>query len=46
VFLVDLLNYSFFSDPGAAPFAVLYQGQEHTGYWSLCAAINRALEVP
>ncbi|CAG8488579.1 3004_t:CDS:10, partial [Ambispora gerdemannii] len=53
IFLVDLLNFSFWSDldkedtPGhSCPdrFTVLYNDRSHTGYWSLCAAINRALQ--
>ncbi|KAK9479218.1 hypothetical protein V1514DRAFT_292118 [Lipomyces japonicus] len=52
IFLVDLLNFSFWSDvdtndTGRAStqrFTVVLDGQEWTGYWSLCAAVNRAIE--
>lgn len=38
--MVDLLNFSFWSD---TPYYVIHEGTQYTGYWSLCAAINRAL---
>ena len=48
IFLVDLLNFSFWSDldrddTGNCPdrFSVSFNDQLYTGYWSLCAAINR-----
>jgi hypothetical protein len=52
IFLVDLLNFSFWSDTdlqdsglaSSQRFAVAYNDKEYTGYWSLCAAINRALD--
>ncbi|CAG8453188.1 7738_t:CDS:1 [Acaulospora colombiana] len=50
IFLVDLLNFSFWSEfdgeEGAqnSRFSVSFDGKQYTGYWSLCAAINRALE--
>ena len=45
IFLMDLLNFSFWSD-GALPkhYAVEYRGKAWTGYWSLVAAIQRALD--
>ncbi|KAL8905742.1 MAG: hypothetical protein Q9207_002456 [Kuettlingeria erythrocarpa] len=46
IFLVDLLNFCFWSenpDPIQC-FSVEHQGQIFTGYWSLVAAISRALE--
>ena len=46
IFLMDLLNFSFWSD-GEGPnatFAIEYCGKRRTGYWSLVACINRALE--
>ncbi len=39
IFLVDTLNFSFWTESGLAAFAC----EGHTGYWSLCAAVNRAL---
>ncbi|KAL8943915.1 MAG: hypothetical protein Q9211_000799 [Gyalolechia sp. 1 TL-2023] len=46
IFLMDLLNFCFWSgspDP-AKYFSVDYHGQTFTGYWSLVAALHRALE--
>lgn len=43
IFMVDLLNFSFWTPPGETPYTVLLDGVAYTGYWSLCAAINRAL---
>lgn len=42
IFTVDTLNFSFWQDEPR--FMVRYLGQEWTGYWSMVAAINRALE--
>ncbi|KAG9286768.1 hypothetical protein G9A89_012318 [Geosiphon pyriformis] len=52
IFLVDLLNFSFWSefDPQEKGtsclerFGISFNGKRYTGYWSLCAAINRALK--
>ncbi|KAH8548955.1 hypothetical protein BGW37DRAFT_160671 [Umbelopsis sp. PMI_123] len=52
IFLVDLLNFSFWSDrdpddksvPHPERYAVEYQGVNYTGYWALCACINRAIQ--
>ncbi|KAL8782396.1 MAG: hypothetical protein Q9213_005399 [Squamulea squamosa] len=46
IFLMDLLNFCFWSDSPDPQqrFAIEYQGQQWTGYWSLVAAIHRALE--
>ena len=42
IFLVDLLNFSFWPErQSLKEFSV----EGHRGYWSLCAAINRALHV-
>uniref|UniRef100_A0A060SZL4 Queuosine 5'-phosphate N-glycosylase/hydrolase n=1 Tax=Blastobotrys adeninivorans TaxID=409370 RepID=A0A060SZL4_BLAAD len=49
---VDLLNFSFWSDVdekdsgtrGSGRYSVEYNGTHYTGYWSLVAAINRALD--
>jgi hypothetical protein len=47
IFLVDLLNFSFFSDETdpEKQFYITYKDKKYTGYWSLCAAVNRALEA-
>ncbi|CAO3636469.1 unnamed protein product [Cunninghamella blakesleeana] len=52
IFLVDLLNFSFWSDIDSEDkskshpdrYAIKYNGVSYTGYWSLCAAINKALD--
>ena len=46
IFFMDLLNFSFWSEHQDSKecFAVEYHGQIFTGYWSLVAAIHRALE--
>ncbi|THD24928.1 putative cobyrinic acid a c-diamide synthase [Fasciola hepatica] len=41
IFVTDLLNFSFWSEPS---YSVEYRGEIHTGYWALCAAVNRAIE--
>lgn len=53
IFTIDLLNFSFWSDyddhdtghPSSQRFSVKYKDAVYTGYWSLVAAINRALEA-
>lgn len=52
IFTIDTLNFSFWSDyddndtgkPSSQRFTVEYNGTQYTGYWSLCAAINKALD--
>lgn len=44
IFLVDLWNFSFWSDHPTEIACILYQGKPYTGYWSLCAAVDRALD--
>lgn len=52
IFTIDTLNFSFWSDidkkdtgnPASKSFAIEYKGNTYTGYWSLCAAINKALD--
>ena len=46
IFLMDLINFSFWSEEKepAQRFAVEFRGKRWTGYWSLCAAIQRALD--
>ncbi len=44
IFVVDTLNFAFWSDSEEL-FTVDYNGTLHNGYWSLCAAINRALDA-
>ena len=45
IFTMDLLNFSFWSErPDAERFCVDYRGKRWTGYWSLVAALQRALD--
>ncbi|KAE8356329.1 hypothetical protein BDV28DRAFT_127122 [Aspergillus coremiiformis] len=45
IFTMDLLNFSFWSElPDEKRFAIEYRGKRWTGYWSLVAALQRALE--
>lgn len=45
IFTMDLLNFSFWSDrPEGKRFAVSYRDKTWTGYWSLVAALQRALD--
>ncbi|KAF2667596.1 hypothetical protein BT63DRAFT_456898 [Microthyrium microscopicum] len=43
VFTVDLLNFCFWPE-GEEGFVVEYKGGRWSGYWSLCAALWRALD--
>lgn len=44
IFLVDTLNFSFWSEDDECKYMVELDGVHHTGYWSLCAAVNRAIK--
>jgi len=45
IFTMDLLNFSFWSTKSEEErFAVEYRGRKWTGYWSLVAALQRALD--
>jgi Potential Queuosine, Q, salvage protein family len=54
IFTIDLLNFSFWSDGkagggvggdgGGEPFGAEYRGKMWTGYWSLVACLQRALD--
>lgn len=45
IFVMDLLNFSFWSEkPENERYAVEYRGKTWTGYWSLVACLQRALE--
>lgn len=45
IFIMDLLNFSFWSEQSEEDrFAVEYRGKKWTGYWSLVACLQRALE--
>lgn len=43
VFMMDLLNYSFWQSPHEERYKVTYNGTTYTGYWTLNACILRAL---
>ena len=45
VFLVTTLNFNFWAPEGTAKYGVRHGGVMYDGYFSLCAAINRALDV-
>ena len=45
IFTMDLLNFSFWSEKDDEErYAVEYKGKKWTGYWSLVAALQRALD--
>lgn len=45
IFAMDLLNFSFWSEKGEDDrFALSYREKKWTGYWSLVAALQRALD--
>lgn len=45
IFTMDLLNFCFWSEEAPAErFSVEYRGKTWTGYWSLVAALQRALD--
>ncbi|CAH8579632.1 unnamed protein product [Schistosoma curassoni] len=43
IFVTSLLNFSFWSKSQDS-FEVLYCNKIYTGYWALCAAVNRAID--
>lgn len=43
IFLVDTLNFCFWTQNGDH-WSVTWKGKKYTGYFALCAAVNRALE--
>ena len=46
IFTMDLLNFSFWSYKDSNErFAVAYKGKKWTGYWSLVASLQRALDA-
>ena len=44
IFLIDTMNYAFWTENGKIPFTVSYNGKNWTGYWSLCAAIKKYID--
>ena len=43
--VLDTLNFSFWTEENVEPWTVRFEGRNYTGYWALCASINRALKV-
>ncbi|KAJ2489970.1 hypothetical protein IWW37_003518 [Coemansia sp. RSA 2050] len=44
IFVVDALNFSFWTDQATTrQYSVTLDGKRYRGYWTLCAAVNRAL---
>uniref|UniRef100_A0A2S2NHL9 Queuosine 5'-phosphate N-glycosylase/hydrolase n=1 Tax=Schizaphis graminum TaxID=13262 RepID=A0A2S2NHL9_SCHGA len=44
IFIVDSLNYCFFDPDNKSHWSITWKNEKHTGYFGLCAAINRAME--
>lgn len=44
IFTLDLLNHSFWPDPGEPVWTVIYNGRPYSGYWGLAAALKLAQE--
>ncbi|CAM9410976.1 unnamed protein product [Lampetra planeri] len=44
VFVVDTLNFSFWAESDDTKCLVKYKEEMYSGYWTLCAAMNRALD--
>ncbi|XP_071816725.1 queuosine 5'-phosphate N-glycosylase/hydrolase-like isoform X2 [Apostichopus japonicus] len=44
IFIMDTLNFSFWSESNDKRYLVEFNGEKHSGYWALCAAIKRAVE--
>lgn len=44
VFVVDTMNFSFWSETEGGQCEVTYKGTTYTGYMTLCAAITRAMD--
>ncbi|KAK9498979.1 hypothetical protein O3M35_003506 [Rhynocoris fuscipes] len=44
IFLLDALNFCFWTKQGEEKFIVELDGKQFTGYFALCAALNKALK--
>ncbi|XP_054750358.2 queuosine 5'-phosphate N-glycosylase/hydrolase-like [Lytechinus pictus] len=44
IFVMDTLNFSFWSETNEKRFLVRYKDENHSGYWSMCAALMRACD--
>lgn len=45
IFLVDSLNYCFIDPSNKSHWTVTWKNEKYSGYFGLCAAINKAIEV-
>ena len=45
IFLIDTLNFCFWSADKNNKWTVNFNGKSYTGYFALCAAIQRAIKV-
>lgn len=45
LFFVDTLNFCFWSGDGSQHWEVVWKDVAYTGYFALCAAVNKAMEV-
>jgi hypothetical protein len=45
IFLVDSINYCFIDPNNKCHWTVTWKNNKYSGYFGLCAAINRAIEV-
>ncbi|XP_011670677.2 queuosine salvage protein [Strongylocentrotus purpuratus] len=44
IFVLDTLNFSFWSETNDKRYLVRYNNENHSGYWALCAALMRACD--
>ncbi|XP_050428477.1 queuosine salvage protein isoform X2 [Adelges cooleyi] len=44
IFVIDSLNYCFFDPNSKRHWTVTWKNETHTGYFGLCAAINKAID--
>ncbi len=44
IFVLDVLNHSFWPDPGKPLWKVTYKGKEYSGYTALAVSLKRAIE--
>lgn len=45
IFLTNTLNFSFYATSEDDEYTISYDGVAYTGYYALCAAVNRAIHV-
>ncbi len=44
IFVLDVLNHSFWPDPGKPLWKIIYKGKEYSGYAALAVSLKRAIE--